>query len=161
MGEPAATPAARTRRRPPGEPPRLRWRHRLDDTGAGLFGTVAGVAVVLVFLLFAVQLLVGLHARSVVTSVAWAGARDVATADTLAADPTVQADARRAAESRMRAELGGLGGSARFDWSGSDADTVVLRVQADSPRFSLPGTGGPLVTDHIDRTVRIRVERPR
>jgi hypothetical protein len=115
--------------------------------------------VFLVFLLFAVQILIGLYGRSVVTSAAYDGAHAVAGARVDHADPDAVAAAQAAATDRMRQQLGDVGSRATFDWSDSDADTVVLRVQADNPRFSLPGLTGSLSTDHIDRTVRARVER--
>jgi hypothetical protein len=137
---------------------RVRAGPRLDrcrgDEGSGLIGTIGAVVVFLAFLLFAVQLLVGLYGRSVVTSAAYDGARLVAghrSSDRVAA--------RTDAEQRMRQLVGGL--DPQFDWSGSDDDIVVLRVQADNPRFMLPGFAGPLATDHIDRTVTVRVERVR
>jgi hypothetical protein len=114
----------------------------------------AAVVVFLVFLLFTVQLLVGLYGRSVVTSAAYDGASRVA--GHRSAD---QGRARADAEERVRQEVGDL--HVTFDWSASTADTVVLRVQADNPRFVFGGFGGPLATDHIDRTVSVRVERVR
>ena len=117
--------------------------------------------VFLVFLLLAVQLLIGLYGRSVVTSAAYDGVHAVAGSRVDHGDPEAVARAQAGAVDRMRQQLGEVGSRATFDWSGSDADTVVLRVQADNPRFSIPGMTGPLATDHIDRTVRARVERPR
>jgi Flp pilus assembly protein TadG len=130
-----------------------------DDRGASLVSTSVAVLVFLVFLLFAVQITVGLFGRSVVTSAAYDGARSVAGARVDHGDPGAVARAQSAAVDRMRQQLGDVGTRATFDWSGTDADTVVLRVQADNPRFSIPGLTGPLATDHIDRTVRARVER--
>jgi Na+-transporting methylmalonyl-CoA/oxaloacetate decarboxylase gamma subunit len=119
------------------------------------------VLVFLVFLLFAVQLLIGLYGRSVVTSSAYDGARSVAGARVDHDDPVAVASAQAAAVDRMRQQLGDVGTRATFDWTGSDPDTVVLRIQADNPRFSFPGLTGALTTDHIDRTVHARVERLR
>ncbi len=116
------------------------------------------MVVFLVFLLFSVQILIGLYGRSVVTSAAYDGARSVAGNRVDHADPEAVARAQAAAVDRMRQQLGEVGQHARFDWTGSDADTVVLRVQADNPRFSFVLTG-PLATDHIDQTVHARVER--
>lgn len=117
--------------------------------------------VFLVFLLFAVQLLIGLYGRSVVTSTAYDGARAVAGARVDHDDPAAVTAAQATAVDRMRQQLGEVGSRATFDWSGTDADTVVLRVEADNPRFSIPGFTGPLLTDHIDRTVHARIERVR
>jgi Flp pilus assembly protein TadG len=136
-------------------------RFAASDRGASLVSTSVSVLVFLVFLLFAVQILVGLYGRSVVTSAAYDGAHAVAGSRVDHDDPDAVAEAQVAAVDRMRQQLGEVGSRATFDWSGTDADTVVLRVQADNPRFSIPGMTGPLATDHIDRTVRARVERPR
>jgi hypothetical protein len=115
---------------------------------------IGAVVVFLVFLLFSVQLLVGLYGRSVVTSAAYDGARIVAGHRT-----TDRAASQRKAEDRIRQEIGAM--HLRFDWNESDGDTIVLRVQAENPRFLFPGFAGPLATDHIDRTVHVRVERVR
>ena len=50
------------------------------ERGAGLVGTVAGITVILVLLLFATQVLVDLYARSAVTAAAYDAARQVAAA---------------------------------------------------------------------------------
>lgn len=113
------------------------------------------MTVFLVFLLFAVQLLVGLYGRSVVTSVAYDGARSVA-GHRSAHDRAAEAQA----EERMNQQVG-AGMHLSFDWSGRTADEVVLRVQADNPRFLWTGLTGALATDHIDRTVHVRIERER
>jgi len=131
------------------------------DAGAGLIGTSAAVTVFLVFLLFAVQILIGLYGRSVVTGAAYDGAHSVAGARVDHTDPDAVARAQATAEDRMRQQLGEVGSRATFDWSGTDGATVVLRVQTDNPRFSIPGLTGPLSTDHIDRTVQVRVEQVR
>ncbi len=112
----------------------------------------------LAFLLFAVQLLVDLYASSATSSAAFDGARLVAGSRTDHADPAALAEAERTAESRVRSELGAFGRRVTFDWSGTDADSVQLRIQGDAPRFLWPGLGGALGVDHIDRTVRVRVE---
>lgn len=132
-----------------------------NDSGTGLIGTSAAVTVFLVFLLFAVQLLIGLYGRSVVTATAYDGARSVAGARVDHANPTAVATAQDAATARMRQQLGDVGSRATFDWNGSDADTIVLRVRANNPRLSFPGFDRPMLTDHIDRTVHARIERLR
>ena len=59
----------------------------------------------------------------------------------------------------MRAELGAFGRTVHFDWSGSDAEVVQVRLVGDAPRFLLPGPGRRRwAPRHIDRTVRVRVE---
>jgi len=129
-----------------------RWK---GDDGSGLIGMIGSVTVFLAFLLFAVQLLVGLYGRSVVTSVAYDGARSVA-GHRSAHDRAAELQAEQA----MRAQLGAAM-HVTFDWSGRTDDDVVLRIQADNPRFLWTGLSGGLTTDHIDRTVRVRIERAR
>ena len=131
------------------------------DQGTGLVATIAGVSVFLVFLLFAVQLIIGLYATSAVTSAAFDGARQVAGHRVDHSRPDAVAAAQRSAEQRMRGELGRYGQQVTFDWSGSDASTVVLRVQAPAPRVGLPGVGQLASLSHIDRLVRVRIEELR
>ncbi|MGH2685610.1 MAG: hypothetical protein ACRDJP_09110 [Actinomycetota bacterium] len=121
------------------------------ERGAGLIGTIAGVAVFLAFLLFAVQLLFNLYATSAVTAAAYDAARVVA--------GSAGGDVTRA-EDRARQVLGRYAERVSFQWS-LDADTVSLRVTAENPTFLLPALGGAVGFDEIDRTVRVRVERPR
>lgn len=135
---------------------RLRCR---TDAGGGLIGTIGGVTVFLVLMLFAVQLLVNLYATSVVTSATYEGARQVAGSRVDHTDPAALDDSHARAEARVRDLLGAAGNNASFDWSQSTPDTVALRVRADPPRFGWPGLRGRIGFDHIDRTVRIRVER--
>ncbi len=140
----------------------MAWLVRQErDQGAGLIGTIAGVLVFLGFLLFAVQLLINLYATSAATSAAFDGARLVAGSRTDHATSDSLARARAEAERRMRDELGQLGDRVTFDWSASNADVVAVRIEGPAPRFLLPGLGGPLGFDHIDRTARVRVEVPR
>ncbi|HEY5153269.1 MAG TPA: hypothetical protein VIJ47_00950 [Acidimicrobiales bacterium] len=133
-------------------------RNGRSDRGAGLIGLIAGVSVFLVFLLFAVQLLINLYATSSVTDAAWDGARQVAGARIDHGDPSALVTAEAAGDARMRAELGRFSERVTFDWSGTDADSVVVRVRGTTPRFGLPGISVPLGFDAIDRTVRVRVE---
>ena len=131
------------------------------DAGTGMIGSTMAVVVFLFFLLFAVQLLVGLYARSVVTGVAYDGARSVAGHRSERDGGPGSAAARARAETRMIQQLGSSGAHASFEWSASDGDTISLRVQVDAPRFLSVRALGPLATDHIDRTVTARVERER
>jgi hypothetical protein len=127
-----------------------------DETGSGVLSTSLAVVVFLTFLLFTVQVLVGLYGRSVVTAAAYDGARRVAGHQGAGMS---EARARTIAEAQMRQTLGDL--PVRFDWSASTADVVSLHIEADSPRVLAPGFTGPLATDHIERTVTVRVERLR
>jgi hypothetical protein len=126
------------------------------DRGAGLIASIAGVTAFLAFLTVAVQILVNLHTASVVTSVAYDAARQVA------ADGAGRDDADlAAAESFARSLLGRVGDDAEFEWIDDDPSVVQLRVIARSPRFLLPVVDGALGLDVIDRTVTVRVEELR
>ena len=127
------------------------------DRGAGLIGAISGLLVFLALLLFAVQTLIALSTRSLVTDAAHEGARMVAGARVDHSDPAAVAAARVGAEAEVRGALGRFGDTVELDWSASTADTVALRVRARPPGFlwsALRGPGAALV----DRTVHVRVE---
>jgi hypothetical protein len=124
----------------------------MDERGGGPISIWVGFSVFLVMLLFAVQVLFNLYAASVVTAVSYDAARQVAGSD---GGPTYTA----AAEARARQSLGRYAGRVAFDWSGSSADEVVLRVQSHNPNVLLPVAIAPAALDRLDRTIRIRVER--
>jgi hypothetical protein len=102
-------------------------------------------------LLFTVQALLNLYATSVVTSVAYDAARQVAGLD---GGP----EAIAGAEERARSLLGRFGRQLSFDWTSSTEDDVVLHVQGQVPSVLLPPQRGLLPFGAIDRTVRLRVE---
>ena len=130
---------------------------RAQERGAGVVGAIGGVTVFFALLLVAVQLLFNLYATTVVTAVAFDAARVVA-----GADVGTDGDGGQAvAEASARRLLGRYGRRVTFDWRQSDDDTVVLRVRADNPSFVVRAWAGSLGFDHIDRTVRVRVERLR
>jgi hypothetical protein len=130
------------------------------EEGAGLLSTLVGVTAFLVLLLFAVHVVLNLYAASTVTAVAFDAAREVAGAD---AGPGAQA----AAEARARHVLGRSGQPdvLRLSWAypstdgDGEPDLVELRVVAESPSAFLPGVDLPLAS--VDRTIRVRLERPR
>ena len=62
----------------------------LDDTGTALISSIAGLLVFLAMLLFAVQVLIGLYTRSVVTDAAHEGARLVAGARAAQSEPAAR-----------------------------------------------------------------------
>jgi hypothetical protein len=110
---------------------------------------MVGVTVFLVLLLFAVQLAMNLYTTSVVTSVTFDAARNVAGA---------QRTSTMQAEADARALLGGFDdGTLRFDWGGN-ADVVTLQVTARRPSPLLRNVPFPFAT--VERTVRVRRERP-
>jgi hypothetical protein len=106
---------------------------------------------------FAVQLLMQLYTTSLLTSAAHEAADVAAGRGVDHADPVAVANARARGEDRARELLGAFGDRVEMDWSASNSDTVVLRVQAETPRFLL----GELGARRVDRTVRARVETVR
>ncbi len=125
---------------------------RPDERGTGVISTWIGFVVFLGMLLFTVQALLNLYATSVLTSVAWDAAREVAGAD---GDSGAQASA----EARARELLGRFGEGVSFDWSASSDEDIVLRVRGGVPSVLLENFGGRMPFGEIDRTVRLRVER--
>ena len=103
-------------------------------------------------LLFTVQALLNLYATSVLTSVAYDAARQVAGSDG-------GTRAQAAAEAQARHLLGRFGEDVTFDWSASSSEDVVLRVRGEVPHVVMANFGGALPFGSIDRTVRLRVER--
>lgn len=138
-----------------------RRRQAIDaESGSGLISTIAGLLVFLALLLFSVQTLVALYARSMTTDAAYEGARLVAGARTDHDDSLVPDEARVHAEEVVRGQLGAFGRRVELDWSSSTWDTVALTIRARPPGFlwaSLRATGAPM----IERTVRVRVEKLR
>ena len=124
----------------------------MDERGGGPISIWIGFSVFLVMLLFTVQVLFNLYAASVVTAVSYDAARRVAGSDG-GASFTAEA------EEQARRALGRYENRVTFDWSGSSAEEVVLRVQSDNPNFMLPAFAAPAALDEIDRTIRVRVER--
>ena len=124
----------------------------MDERGGGLVQLWAGFFVFLAMLLFAVQVLFNLYAASVVTAVSFDAARRVA-----GGDGGIEAIAD--AEDTARQALGRYQSRVTFDWNGTSADEVVLRVQAENPSVLLPLLRGPAALQALDRTIRVRVER--
>lgn len=120
-----------------------------DEQGVGLVGTLAGVTMFLVLLLFAVHLVLNLYGTSTVTAVAFDAARIAA------GSGGDEVTAERYAEQLLRgyAERGAL----ELDWSASDAEHVRLRIVAAHPTADLlPFLDLPF--DVTERTVVVRRE---
>jgi hypothetical protein len=133
-------------------------RPRSTDRAAGLIGTIGGVTVVLFFLLFAVQLLIGLYANTTVVAIATDSAQRAAGRDANRSDAALETYQRDA-----EASLGGVNGRVDFSQSADtdgdgDLDLIVVRVTADAPRFVPAFLGGNLGIETIEETVRIDVE---
>lgn len=125
------------------------------EGGAGVISTVAGVTVFLVLLLFAVQVLVGLYATSVVTAATYDAAKVLAGADV--GDSAV---GRANAEAGARSQLGRYGEKVSFGWD-NDAEVVRLRVHAQRPTLLPRSLVSGVGLSDIERTVTVRVERVR
>ena len=125
------------------------------ERGAGVIGTVVGVLVFLVLVMFATQVLLGLYTTSVMTAVTYDAAKAVA-----GADADGEAAARDDAEDNARRQLGRFGGGVHFDWAvGPDAVRLTVRAQRPTllPRALAAGAG---MADVV-RTVRVRSEAVR
>ncbi len=129
------------------------------ERGAGLLSTVFGVAVILGMLGVAVNVSLGLWARTTTESIGYEAARYVATAPA-GADLEIL---RSQACERACTALGPRCSSVTLEFVGvGDTSTFVeLRVRAPGvgllPR--MVADGGPMVMD-LDRTIRIRREIP-
>ncbi len=124
----------------------------MDERGGGPVSLWIGFSAFLGMLLFAVQVLFNLYAASVVTTVSYDAARRVAGGD---GGQLYMAEA----EDRARQALGRYSDRVTFDWSASNDEEVVLRVQSENPRVLLPMMAGPAALERLDRTIRVRVER--
>lgn len=128
-----------------------------SERGTGLIGTTAGIAVFLVFLLFAVQLTVDLYARSSVSAAGYDAARSVAARNVDHDDPASVRRAVAHAEQGFRDLLGDLGRDAEVTWQ-VDAEQVRLRVRADSPTIVPRALEADTGLGRIDRTFVVRIE---
>lgn len=136
----------------------IRRARRSDERGAGLIGTIGGVMVVLLFLLLAVQLLIGLYANTTVLAVATDAAQRAAGRGanrSPAALELYETDAERS--------LGGVGGDVDFSESidrdgDGELDVIVVRATARAPRFIPTAFAAELGVERIEKTVRLDVE---
>ena len=130
-----------------------------SDRATGVFGTTFGFTVVMIFLLFAVQLLFGLYARTTVTAVA----ADLAQRAANEGPGAFQADRLTFYEDEARRRLGRYADDTAFEFSMDDVDadgvddTVAVRVVADLPTL-LPKKLVPTSPTHFTRTMRSRLE---
>lgn len=123
------------------------------EHGSGALSTILGAGVFLLLMLFAVQVLVGLYASSVVNAATYDAAKAVAGSG--GGDAAVSG-----AEANARSQLGDYGKKVTFDWSGSTPDFVKLRARAPRPSLLSTVLTGPVLGD-IVRTVTVRVEKVR
>lgn len=106
-------------------------------------------------MLFAVQVLLGLYATSVVTASTYDAARVLA-----GADQGDSAVGRADAEAGARSQLGRYGERAAFRWD-NDAQSIRLRVRVPRPTVLPRSLASGLGLPDIERTVTVRVERAR
>ena len=125
-----------------------------EESGAGVISSMVGVLVFLLLLLFAVQVIYGLYATSVVTAVTYDAAKAVAGSD---GGGEAMAEAQR----RATDQLGRYGDDVSFDWARSDEDAIRLTVRAQRPSFFPRELVGDSFLGQIVRTVRVRVEKVR
>ena len=140
----------RRRARSPGRAEVPCWARSED--GGGPISTWIGFVVFLGMLLFTVQALLNLYATTVLSSVAFDAARQVAESDG-------SSGAIAGAEAQARQMLGRFGSDVTFDWSATTGDDIVLRVRGRVPSVVLTPGRTALPFGDIDRTVRLRVER--
>lgn len=131
---------------------------RSNDRGTGVIGMIGGVTVVLFFLLFAVQLLIGLYANTTVLAIATDAAQRAA-----GRSANRSPGALEIYEQDAEASLGGVDGVVDFgdstDTDGDgELDLIVVTVTADAPRFVPSFLGGDLGIERITETVRLDVE---
>ena len=127
------------------------WR---PQDGSGALSTILGAGVFLLFMLFAVQVLVGLYTTSAVNAATYDAAKAVAGSD---GGPA----ARSVAVANAQSQLGDYGRRVSFDWSGSTGDVVRLQARGPRPSFLPTSLTGPVGLGDIVRTVTVRVERVR
>lgn len=125
---------------------------RSDETGTGLLGSVVGVTIFLVLLLFAVQLALNLYATSAVSAVAFDAARTVAASDGTSGDAASAEEHARSILDRYEQR----GGRLAFDWDLAREDVVVLHVVAERAPL-LASLRFPF--QRVERTVTVRWER--
>jgi len=135
-------------------------RSSRSEAGTGLIGSIVGVTVFLVLLLFAVHLVLNLYGTSIVTAAAFDAAR-------LRAGGAGAEVSEAEAEQQVLELLDGYrdGGRLQVSWSYPDtdgdgeADVVALRIVAAHPTDLLAGVRFPF--QDIDRTISVRMERLR
>jgi hypothetical protein len=124
-----------------------RWR---QDDGAGQIGTVFGLLVFLVFLLFACQMLLLLFRRTAAGDAAMLGAQRIARGATAT---EAQESARQAVGRAFR--------NGQEIPDSAPADYVTYEVTIEAPGIMGSPWLGPWATDDISRSARARRERLR
>ncbi len=147
---------------PAGQAGAGRWH---AEDGEGLFSTLFGVLMFLLFLLFTVQVTTHLYATTVVTTAAYDAARLVsgaqvlgeqeATAVTAGSCPPPSATELERADDHLAELLGGLWEPDAADWTGTGTERVALRVSVTSPARIVSGAGALVGLGRIEREVAL------
>lgn len=134
---------------------RLPGRIRRDEAGTSVIGTTFGFIAFLGFLLFAVNVAVGLYARSTATAIGFDQARRLAEqggACSSEIDGTEDAVVRRLDGWWRRVEVAAV----------CDGDVASVRVDATASRSLLPAALlRPTRLAELHRTFNVRIEAPR
>jgi len=129
-----------------------------EDRGQGLLSTAIAIPLVLFFMLFCAQLLIYLHAVSVITSLSHDAASTVARS--VGAGAVVDTTT---SEQVLRDRLGELGDDAEITWNINEeaASRVRIHVRTDSPSVLPSVMTRRMGLRSIDRVVTVRLEEPR
>lgn len=130
-------------------------RLRRNECGTSVVGTTFGFVVFLGLLLFAVNLAVGLYARSTATAIGFDHARHLAQRGGACAASTAQT------EQAVVDRLDGWWRRVQVA-AGCDGERATVRVDATSSRSLLPsGLLRPTRLAELHRTFTVRLELPR
>lgn len=122
-------------------------------------GAIAGFTVFLILLSFAVQALFNAYATSAVTAAAHDAAH-LAAGGVDHDDPAELAARIDQAEAHARTVLGRFGERIEFSWE-IDTERVRLTVTGAHPNLAMDQVAEVFGLNQIERTVEVRVERPR
>ncbi len=128
-------------------------RLRRDEAGTGVLGTTFGFVVFLGFVLFAVNIAMGLYARSTATAIGFDQARQLA-------EQGISCPAT-ATEEAVVGRLQAWWRQTRVAAT-CDGEVAVVRVDASSSRSLLPSALlRPTRLAELHRTFTVRIEAPR
>lgn len=133
-----------------------------DDRGAGLIASTFGVLALILFLIFAAQVLLGLYATTTLRAAVYDAASGAAS----------QGGSRHpvglaAAAEDARASLGALGRRGELSLEAVDtdgdglADVIVGRASAIPPRVVPRSVGSMIGFERVHAGAQVRIERPR
>lgn len=130
------------------------------EQGSGLIGAIGGVTVFLILLTFAVQLLFNAYATSAITAAAHDAAHLAAADGIDRSDPMAVAARIEQAEAHARSVLGRYADRVEFRWD-VDAEVVRLHLVGRHPDLAIDHVSSVFGLNEVERTIEVRVERPR